>query len=195
MLQNGADPYTISQLWITNSLRDMQSIFKKDKAHRDQIQQQEFQQKQAELQQQQQQFQAEAQQKAQTVQAEMENDNYNKQLDRLSKERVATISAAGRNEAILNDSNGNGLADALDLSAMTNQVQAAERQHQLAQAKILSDAAATQGKLVGDSEKRKNDYDLKIRELDLKEQEIKQRQKDSENKLKIAKTNKNRFSK
>lgn len=193
-LQNGADFYTVSKMLVTNSLREIQEEFKKSQQKKDQQIAQANQLEQQKIQQSQEANQAQLQQDMQLEQQKMSNDNYNAQLDRISKEKIALLNAAGRDSTLLGDANSNGEADALELVARDADIRMAQKQHVLEQAKIDGQAYAQQQKIAYDSKKNQQDYSLKLKELDLKEKEIEQKKKDSENKLKIAKTNKNRYS-
>lgn len=191
LLQNGAGFYTVAKLQVTNSIREIMSGFKKNQETIEAQKAQEQQIQQQQIQQQQQTAQAQLQQQAQTEQAKIVNDNYNKQLDRVSRERVALLNASGRDSTLLNDADNNGTADALDATAMSNDIMMANKQHALEQARLNSQNAQQQAKNSQDSKKNSQEYDLKSRELDLKEKEINQRAAQAKIDLKIAKTNKN----
>lgn len=94
MLQNGADPYTISLLYNSKSSRFIQDSFKKLKDKAEQFQQQQQQLEEQKLQQAEQQF---AQQQ-ELLQLQLEKQQafeaYQAEQDRLSAEKIAYIRAA-----------------------------------------------------------------------------------------------------
>lgn len=96
MLQNGASPYEIALLHDTKSIRQVKNTFKKLKEQMDALQQQAQQTEQMKIQQQQQQFE-QAQQLAQ-LQDEKNKafEAYEREQDRLSKERIAYIQASSK---------------------------------------------------------------------------------------------------
>lgn len=131
MLQNGASVYDISMLYSTNSIRQMQGIFKSLKDKQDQYQQQEQQIKQQQVQQQQQQFEAQQQQAIQEKQVEMANDNYNKEMDRINKKEVAIINSLGYGKIEGEDDNSNGIPDIMEVNKLNLETQNAQRNHDI----------------------------------------------------------------
>lgn len=121
MLQNGASIYEIAILYSTNSVRQMKEIFKNLKEKQEAMQAQAQQIEQQRLQQEAQIAQANLQQSQQQFQEQTINENYNKELDRINKKEVALINAYGRNETALQDTDNTGIADALEVTRMTNE--------------------------------------------------------------------------
>lgn len=121
MLQNGASPYEIVEVYTTKSRRQIKDTFKRLKKQQDaqvaqqqQIEQQQLEQQQAQFEQQQQML--------------LEQDEKNKQyeawqseLDRLNKKEVALIGALKNNENATADNNGDGIADALQVAQLNQQ--------------------------------------------------------------------------
>lgn len=114
LIQNGA-LYEAAVANNTKSPRKIQEILKKFKEQQDQLAQQTQQQKQQELEQQQKQF--EQQQQLAIIQhnKETENANTQKELDRISKEKIAVIQASGFGKVGTEDANGNGVPDIMEL--------------------------------------------------------------------------------
>lgn len=143
MLQNGASPYEIVSIYTTKSLRQVKDTMKRLKEQQDQMIAQQQQLEQQKLEQQQAQFEQQAQLAMLEKEKDVQNDNMNKALDRESKERIAIIQASGFGEVQPEDADGDGVFDVLELQKITD-----------AQSKA------------------KNDYDLKLRELDQKQQDV-----------------------
>lgn len=186
MLQNGADFYTVAKLFDSTSIRAMHDAFKEEKNKRDQIQQQQFSL-------QQQQIEAEREANQARLQAEqtdkMEERAWKAQqneLDRISKERVALLNAAGRDTSVLADSNNNNMVDALEFSKETARIDAANREYQLQQQKLQGDIAVQQRKIENERAKIEEDKAFKSEELRIREKKI-------DVDLEIAKTNKNQY--
>lgn len=108
MLQNGANPYAIAQMFSTKSVSKIKETFKKIQEKADKFQEQQQQIEQQKLQQEQAQF----QQAQELAQLQHEKDQafeaYENQQDRISKERIAYINQSSKE--------GSVGPDALDLS-------------------------------------------------------------------------------
>lgn len=133
MLQNGASIYDVTVLYTTNSVRQMKDIFKSLKEKQDAFQQQQMELQQGELQQQQQAIEMEVQAQMVENEKDRQHESIEKQLDRLSKERIAIISATGYGQTESEDLNQDSVPDVLEASRLGfEQSQAtAERQNQL----------------------------------------------------------------
>jgi hypothetical protein len=124
VIQNGGSLYDIIELYSTNSVRQMKKVFKDLKDKQDTIQQQQMQQKQQQIDQERYATDAQIQEAKRQQDAQMANDNYQKELDRISKQEIATIQAEGREKVPL-DVNQNGLPDVLETNRlMTEQTKA-----------------------------------------------------------------------
>lgn len=119
IIQNGGTLYDVVELYTTKSMRDMKKTFKdlrdRQVAQQDQAQQLE----QQKLQQQQEATQATLQQAAQLAQEKQANDDYQKELDRLSKEKIAIIQATGFGNVESEDVDQNSIPDVLEMSKLT----------------------------------------------------------------------------
>lgn len=98
LLQSGADMETIVEMYTTTNTGQFRETVKSFQRKKDQLEQQASQQKQQELDQQQQQFEATMAQQEQIRKETMENDNMNKEADRINKREVALIQQMGKDE-------------------------------------------------------------------------------------------------
>jgi hypothetical protein len=131
IIQNGGTLYDVVELYSSKSQRELKKTFK-DLRDR-QIALQEQQQQLAEQQQQSQQEQAQAtlQQAAQLAQEQQVNDNYQKELDRQSKEKIAIIQATGFGKVESEDVNANAVPDVLEVSKINMEQQKAAKDYGL----------------------------------------------------------------
>ena len=117
-LQNGASLHDVIELYSTNSVRQMKKVFKTLKERQEQLQDQQQQMQQQQLQQQQEQAQAALQQAQQQHEEKLAHDDYQRELDRLSKEKIAIISATGYGKVESEDVNQNAVPDVLEMSKL-----------------------------------------------------------------------------
>jgi len=164
VIQNGGSLYDIIELYSTDSVRKMKSVFKKLKDKQEQMQQQQQQMEQQKIQQQQEIAQAQMQQQQAMEQQRIENENYNKELDRISKEKIAVISATGYGKVPGEDVNANQIPDVLEVSKFAHEQEKATREHQTkmmeaqnAQRVALEKLAVEREKLQVDRENQAND--------------------------------------
>jgi len=172
MLQNGASPYDVAVMQNTKSMRKILKTLKDAKDDMDAKFQQEQQTKQQELQQQQQQFQQQQQLQMQQHQAQVETENYNKELDRQSKEKIALImaSAKGGSEIIPGDEN------ALEQTKFDLEREKSDRDYQMKMQKLQQE----QQKLI-------HDQSINQQKLNLEKQKLEEEAKRTAAQLKIAK--------
>ena len=189
MLQNGADFATVAKMFDTKSLRALHDTFKEEKRKREQQQQQEMEMRQQEIQSSQEIAQAQMQQLAQEKEGDRIFEARENELNRLSKERIALLSAAGRDTSVLDDADNSGVADALEVSKMDAEKRAANQQYELAQQKIQSDVALQQQKLAQNKEDKKQENKRIQEELALKKEDLRIKEKKIDTDLKVAKEN------
>jgi hypothetical protein len=138
LIQNGGTLYDVVELYTTKSMREMKKTFKdlRDRqiAQQDQAQQLE----QQKLQQQQQAQQAQLQQAIQMKQADQAHDDYQRELDRQSKEKIAIISATGFGNVESEDTNANAVPDVLEVSRLTQDQDKASKDYESKMADIAS---------------------------------------------------------
>lgn len=136
IIQNGGSLYDVIELYSTKSMRDMKKVFKDLRDKQEAMQQQAQQQKQQELEQQQQQAQAALQQAGQLAQEKLAHDDYQNELDRLSKEKIAIISATGFGKVESEDANANTVPDVLEMSRLTQEQDKASKDYSLKMADL-----------------------------------------------------------
>ena len=153
IIQNGGTLYDVVELYSSKSQRELKKTFK-DLRDR-QIAMQEQQQQLAQQQQQAQQEQAQAtlQQAAQLAQEQQANDNYQKELDRLSKEKIAIIQATGFGNVESEDINENTIPDVLEMSKLTQAESKATKDYGLKMADIASKNKQASDKMSIEKEK------------------------------------------
>jgi hypothetical protein len=131
LMQNGGSLYDVIELYSTKSMREMKKTFK-DLRDQQLAQQQQAQQlEQQKVEQQAQQAQAQMQQAIQMKQADQAHEDYQNELDRINKKEVALINALGRNENAAADVDNSGVADALEVSKLSNDQSKAAQAYQL----------------------------------------------------------------
>ena len=138
IIQNGGTLYDVIELYSTKSMREMKKVFKdlRDQQVAQQQQQQELAQKQQQAQEQQ--AQAAQQFAIQQHQEQLAHDDYQKELDRLSKEKIAIISATGYGKVESEDVNANEVPDVLEMSKLTHEQDKASKDYGLKMADIQS---------------------------------------------------------
>lgn len=153
MLQNGASIYDVSLLYTTNSVREIKKAFKKLKESQEAMQAQAAQQKQQELDQQNQQVQATLANANQMQQEKQAHDDYQAQLDRISKEKIAVIQATGFGKVESEDVNQNTVPDVLETSKLTHEMDKATKDYQTKMADIQQRNRTESNKLNIEQEK------------------------------------------
>lgn len=179
MLQNGATPYDVSVLYATKSMRKMQEIFKDLKDQQDQFKQQEQQNEQQATQQKQQQFE-QAQQLAQTQHEKDQTfEGYQRDQDRMSKERVAIITASKATEGASIDQ-----VDPVALSKLDNERTKMDRDYQLK----IQELTQKQQQILAQQNATSQTNNLQKQKIDVERHKIDQQ-------VKIAKLNKGKDKK
>ena len=169
-MQNGASLYDIIELYSTKSMRQMKKIFKELKDRQIAMEQQAQELEQQKVEQQREIAAAQLQAAQIEKQVEMENDNYNKEQDRLSKEKIAIIQATGFGKVESEDANNNNIPDALEVSKFAGEQANALREHQLKQAELAAKQAETLKKL--DLEEKKLEVERENMRNDVRVAEI-----------------------
>jgi hypothetical protein len=155
VIQNGGTLYDVIELYSTKSMREMKKTFKdlRDQQVAQQQQQQQLAQQQQEAQQQQ--AQAALQQAAQLQQEQQAHDDYQKELDRLSKKEIAIIQATGFGKVTSEDENANAVPDVLEMSRLANDQDKATKEYGLKVADIQSKSKQANDKMTIEQEKIK----------------------------------------
>jgi hypothetical protein len=138
VIQNGGTLYDVIELYSTKSMREMKKVFKdlRDRQVAQQDQQMQLQQQAQE--QQAQQSQAALEQAAQLAQQAQAHDDYQKQLDRSSREKIAIIQATGFGNVASEDVNSNTVPDVLEASRLANDQESAAKDYGLKMADMQS---------------------------------------------------------
>jgi hypothetical protein len=138
IIQNGGTLYDVVELYTTKSMREMKKTFKDLRDQQMANQQQAQQLEQQKLQQQQEATQAQIQSAQQMQQEEQAHDDYQRQLDRLSKEKIAIIQATGFGKVESEDIDQNAIPDVLEMSKLSNEQAKATKDYGLKMADIQS---------------------------------------------------------
>jgi hypothetical protein len=182
VIQNGGTLYDVIELYSTKSMRAMKKTFK-DLRDRLQEQQQQAQDlKQRELDQQQQQAQDQLQQAEQQHQEDVANENYQKELDRISKKEIAIIQATGFGKVQSEDTNANNVPDVLEVSRLAGEQTKAAKDYQLKMADIQSKNTVALQKLQVEREKLQVDRDNQKNDLQIARENSKNRSSKSKSK-------------
>jgi hypothetical protein len=131
IIQNGGTLYDVVELYSTKSQRELKKAFKDLRDRQIAMQEQQQQLAQQQQQAQQEQAQAQLQQAAQMAQEQQVNDNYQKELDRQSKEKIAIIQATGFGNVESEDVNANAIPDVLEVSKINMEQQKATKDYGL----------------------------------------------------------------
>lgn len=157
VIQNGGSLYDVIELYSTKSMRAMKKTFKdlRDRL----IQQQEEAQKlqQQELRQREEQAKATLEQQMIIEQQKIENENYQNELDRISKKEIAIIQATGFGNVGAEDTNQNNIPDVLEVSRFAAEEADAANAHTAKMAEIAAKAKENLQKLDIEKEKLKNE--------------------------------------
>jgi hypothetical protein len=163
-MQNGASLYDIIDLYSTDSIRQMKRIFKSLKERQEGMQNQQLQQQQQEMEQNSQIAQAQLQQAQQQHEEQIAHDDYQKELDRISKEKIAIIQATGFGKVESEDINQNNIPDVLETQKFAHEQQIAAKDYQLKLADISNknkkaqdDSVLAREKLGVEKQKMQND--------------------------------------
>lgn len=181
LMQNGGSLYDVIELYSTKSMREMKKIFRELRDKQDEMQQQAQQLEQQKLEQQQQALQAQLEQAERLKQEEIANDNYQKELDRINKKEVALINALGRNENATADEDNSGIADALEVSRLTQEESKAAQAYQLKMQEIQAKLVESNNKKEIEREKNQVARENMQNDLEIAKQNAKNRSKTNKN--------------
>ena len=153
IIQNGGTLYDVVELYSSKSQRDLKKTFKDLRDRQVAQQEQANQLQQQQLQQQQEQSQAQLQQATQMAQEQRAHDDYQKELDRLSKEKIAIIQATGFGNVESEDANANAIPDVLEMSKLTQAENKANKDYGVKMADIQSKNKQANDKMSIEKEK------------------------------------------
>jgi hypothetical protein len=153
IIQNGGTLYDVIELYSTKSMREMKKTFKDLRDQQVAQQQQAQELEQQKLKQQQEQSQAQLQQAVQLQQEQQAHDDYQKELDRLSKKEIAIIAATGFGNVASEDVNSNAVPDVMEMSRLTHDQDKATKDYGLKMADIQSKNKQNSDKMSMEKEK------------------------------------------
>jgi hypothetical protein len=153
LMQNGGSLYDVIELYSTKSVREMKKTFKTLKERQEQMQDQQMQLQQQQQQQQSEQAQAALQQAQMQHEQTIANENYQKQLDRLSKEKIAIIQATGFGNVEAEDVNANAIPDVLEMSKLSDARAKADKDYNVKLADINAKNKQSSDKMALEREK------------------------------------------
>ncbi len=155
LMQNGGSLYDVIELYGTKSMREMKKVFKDLRDQQQAQQEQAMQQKQQQLDQQNEQAQAALQQAAQMSQEQQANENYQKELDRISRKEIAIIQASGFGKVGTEDVNENSVPDIMEMNKLSLDQDKAAKDYQTKMADISSKNKQFDTKMAIEQEKIK----------------------------------------
>tara|TARA_R110000868_G_scaffold14426_3_gene67133 strand:- start:1927 stop:4515 length:2589 start_codon:yes stop_codon:yes gene_type:complete len=155
LMQNGGSLYDVVELYGTKSIRELKKVFKDLRDKQDAQQQQAAQLEQQKVEQADKQQQAALAQAKELFEATMANENYQKELDRLSKEKIAIITATGFGQVESEDTNNNQVPDVLEMSRLTLEESKATKDYSLKLADIQSRNKQASDKMAVEKDKLK----------------------------------------
>jgi hypothetical protein len=153
IIQNGGTLYDVVELYSSKSQRDLKKTFKDLRDRQVAQQEQMQQQKQQEIENQQKQAEAQQQFLLQQHQEQLAHDDYQKELDRLSKEKIAIIQATGFGKVESEDVNDNLVPDVLEMSRLAHDQDKATKEYGLKMADIQSKNKQASDKMAIEKEK------------------------------------------
>jgi hypothetical protein len=153
LMQNGGSLYDVIELYGTKSMREMKKTFKDLRDKQEAMQQQAQQLEQQKVQQQNEQAQAQMQQAIQMKEADQVHDDYQRELDRLSKEKIAIIQATGFGNVEAEDTNANAIPDVLEMSKLAQAESKASKDYGLRMADLQSKTKQANDKMSIEREK------------------------------------------
>jgi len=167
LMQNGGSLYEVIELYSDNSTRQLKKIFKNLQEKQEALLQQQQQLEEQKLKQQQEQAAAQIQQAYQEHQELIANENYQKELDRQSKEKIAIITATGFGKVTSEDTNTNNVPDVLEVSKLAFEQQKTDKEFGYKIAEIQaknkqmdSDTAIKLEQIKVERENMKNDKEI-----------------------------------
>jgi hypothetical protein len=165
VIQNGGTLYDVIELYSTKSMREMKKVFKDLRDQQVGLQQQQQQLAEKQQQAQQEQAQAALQQAAQLQQEQQAHDDYQRELDRLSKEKIAIIAATGFGNVGSEDENANAVPDVLEMSRLTNDQDKASKDYSLKMADLQTKNRQAADKMSVEKEKLQVERENMVNDL------------------------------
>jgi hypothetical protein len=170
VIQNGGTLYDVIELYSTKSMREMKKVFKTLRDRQMQMQDQQAQIQQQQLEQQREIAAAQMQQAQIQKEQEIANDNYQNDLDRINKKEIALIAAESK-VGPLSDVDRSGTPDVLEIEKLGAEQARTSREYEMKMAEVQS----------------KNNANLQ--KLQLEREKLKVARENQKNDLEIAKVN------
>lgn len=173
LLQNGGGFLDVIEVYSTDSMRQMKSIGKRIDTKLEQVRQENMQLEQQKLQDSKEIKGADIQYAQYLEDKKMINDNYQNDLDRASKERIAIISATGFGKVESEDLNQNQVPDVLETEKLNLDRETAIKDYQIKMQEVQGRLKESEDKKQIELEKLKNEKlnmanDLQIARINLK---------------------------
>lgn len=173
MLQNGATPYEIITLYSTNSVRQMKKVFRdlKEKQEAFEKAQQEIQQQEIEMAQRAKE--AELEFTSRENELDRAQESHEKELDRINKKEIAILQSLGRNENAVADTDGNGVADALEVTRLNQDINAANKDHDVRLQELAIKEKERQDRIFLEMKKLENEKEKLATSLQIEKMKLK----------------------
>lgn len=184
LLQSGGSFRDVIALYSTNSIRQMERVFKKLEQRQDEIRNTEFQQNQQKLEQDREIAQAQLQESRFIEGQKIANENMNKALDRINKKEVAIISALGFGKTEGEDTNNNEIPDLYESSKFILEKDKVNKDHQIKLIEIQNDNKKEAEKVKLEKEKLKVERENMKNDLQIAKVNAKNRNKSTPKKKK-----------
>lgn len=188
-LQNGSDFVTVMELYAAESKSQIKNIFQKQQAERQAREQQAQEIEQQKVQQAQEATQAQLAQAEKQHKETIENENYNKELDRINKKEIALIGTFSRQEDNMKDNNMDGIPDILEITRLDSDIKATEKEHDIKLRDIDSKNKQHSDKISVEKEKLKLEKEKILNEKAKMKIEADLEKKNMVNDLAIARQN------
>lgn len=159
MLQNGASIYDVSVLYSTNSIREMQRIFKNLKEKQEQFQQAQQQSEQQKIQGDQELKQQELEQAERHHQDDLKMEKYD--IDVKANTALATAEIKNYFQGASEDSNNNGVPDPIDIANHSLKQQDSIASRDLENKKLQLE----QNKFMAEQENKKKDFEVQMEKI------------------------------
>ena len=170
VIQNGGSLYDVIELYSTKSMRAMKKVFKELRDRQLQVQDQQMQQQQMQIEQQREIAAAQMQQAQLQKEQEIANENYQNELERINKKEIALIAAESKSGP-LTDVDRSGTPDVLEIEKLGAEQSRTMKDYELKMADIQS----------------KNNQNLQ--KLQVEREKLKVARENQKNDLEIAKVN------
>ncbi len=175
MLQNGGSFHDVIELYSTDSVRQLKRVFKSLKERQQMIEDQTMDQESQRLAQDKELAQQAAEQAAFMQDKQIAHDDYQKELDRISKEKIAVISSLGYGKVAGEDEDGDGVYDVLEMNKLSLERDKATKDHQLKLVDIQNKNKQASDKMTIEREKLQVARENMVNDLAISKQNAKGR--------------------